>query len=257
MMENGLRSLRISSLIILLFMCAVIVNCHSNDRPKFKGKGDAIKAKDSGGSASECDTKIEFCPGEVGGTNSGGSSTSGSGSATSGGATSNSDDLGASGGSGTAGTTTGGTGEATGGSDTPSSCTDKCPILRFDNPGRCMNTFYFPDGSSGMRNLCLDNAGCKGDNCKIWCPGQPCDSGRHPEGCPQGVEAVFVAPDRTNYADACREGCEMRIHRNLPNKPHCNTDATWDHRQQHPECYACWDSQYNVCRYPGECGSPL
>ena len=92
-----------------------------------------------------------------------------------------------------------------------------------------------PSGSGTW--ACLDSAGCDGDLCRIWCPGEPCDTVAHPDGCPQGVEACWVDPSITDYEVACRSCCESRHHA-----------PTGE--------YACWDDTYNMCRYPGDCGTP-
>ncbi len=71
----------------------------------------------------------------------------------------------------------------------------------------------------------------------MWCPGEPCDTVRHPDGCPQGVESCFIDAHITNYEEACRACCESRHHA-----------PTGE--------YACWDATHNMCRYPGDCGLP-
>ncbi|MFW5739119.1 MAG: hypothetical protein ACOC1F_02000 [Myxococcota bacterium] len=74
--------------------------------------------------------------------------------------------------------------------------------------------------------------------CRIWCPGEPCDTTVHPDGCPQGVEACSVDPHFTSYEpEACKACCESRHHA-----------PTGE--------YACWDENF-LCRYPGDCGKPL
>lgn len=112
-----------------------------------------------------------------------------------------------------------------------------CPMA-YAAGGACMDppSPITPSGSGQW--ACLDNANCsKSGSCKIWCPGEPCDTTRHPEGCPNGVEACWVPPHITDYEEACRQCCNSRYH-----------SPTGE--------YACWDDNYNICRYPGECGRP-
>jgi len=109
-----------------------------------------------------------------------------------------------------------------------------CPMV-----GDCLDppSPYGPSGPGAWS--CLDNAGCQDSGqCRIWCPGEPCDSAVHPDGCPQGVETCYVDAHFTSYEEACRACCESRHHA-----------PTGE--------YACWDSAFNLCRYPGDCGKPL
>ncbi len=112
---------------------------------------------------------------------------------------------------------------------------DVCPMV-----DTCLEppSPYGPDGPGEWS--CLDNAGCQEDSgqCRIWCPGEPCDKSLHPEGCPQGVETCFVDASITNYEEACQACCESRFH-----------EPTGE--------FACWDAGLNLCRYPGDCGTPL
>lgn len=77
-----------------------------------------------------------------------------------------------------------------------------CPVEGscFDDPSP-----YSPSGSGTWQ--CLDNAGCSGGNCRIWCPFEPCprDNG---EGCVNNTEACYVPPGITDYEEACRTCCE-------------------------------------------------
>lgn len=116
---------------------------------------------------------------------------------------------------------------------------DVCPMV-----GTCLDppSPIGPNGP-GQTWACLDSAGCQeSGKCVIWCPGEPClyeDSG----GCPQGVESCLVDPrQHRTYEEACASCCENRFH-NRPGSP--------GHGK-----FACWDSQYNICRYPGDCGKP-
>jgi len=127
-------------------------------------------------------------------------------------------------------------GKVCGESDGQGGSCSRCPMVESEG-GACMDP-PSPIGPSGADSWsCLDNAGCtEGGSCRIWCPGEPCDMAAHPEGCPNGVEACWVPPDITDYEEACRQCCNGRYHA-----------PTGE--------YACWDNQYNVCRYPGECGT--
>ena len=112
-------------------------------------------------------------------------------------------------------------------------CTS-CPMV-----GTCLDppSPYGPSGPGSW--ACLDNAGCQDwGQCQIWCPGEPCDSNVHSDGCPQGVEACFVDPHVASYEEACKTCCESRHHA-----------PTGE--------YACWDGAFSLCRYPGDCGKPL
>lgn len=112
---------------------------------------------------------------------------------------------------------------------------ERCPMV-----GECLEP-PSPFGPSGPgRWSCLDSASCLEEDgvCRIWCPGEPCDMQLHPEGCPQGVEACFVDAGHLSYEDACKACCESRFH-----------EPTGE--------YACWDSAMSLCRYPGDCGTPL
>ncbi|HJL26406.1 MAG TPA: M1 family aminopeptidase, partial [Polyangiaceae bacterium LLY-WYZ-15_(1-7)] len=117
-------------------------------------------------------------------------------------------------------------------------CT-RCPMVESEG-GACMDppSPVGPDGP-GASWACLDSAGClEGSGlCRIWCPGEPCDMERHPDGCPQGVESCLVPAWVTDYEEACRMCCTSRRH-----------DPTGE--------FACWDDAYNLCRYPGDCGMP-
>ncbi len=106
---------------------------------------------------------------------------------------------------------------------------DLCPVV-----GTCLDppSPIGPDGP-GMIWECLDNAGCDGGSCKIWCPFEPCDTEKHPKGCPNNTEACWVPAWMDSYEEACKHCCESE-----------------------PQS-SCWDDAYNVCRYPGECGTPL
>jgi len=114
-------------------------------------------------------------------------------------------------------------------------CTD-CPVV-----GTCLDppSPIHPGGPDAGTWSCLDSAGCLEDDglCRMWCPGEPCDTERHPDGCPQGVEACYVDAHIADYEEACRTCCESRRH-----------DPTGE--------YACWDETYSMCRYPGDCGLP-
>lgn len=110
-----------------------------------------------------------------------------------------------------------------------------CPMV-----GECLDP-PSPYGPSGPGEWsCLDSASCnEGDGiCRIWCPGEPCNNEAHPDGCPQGVESCFVSAGFTSYEEACASCCESRYHA-----------PTGE--------YACWDSAFNLCRYPTDCGLPL
>ncbi|MCA9663501.1 MAG: hypothetical protein KC486_34545, partial [Myxococcales bacterium] len=104
-----------------------------------------------------------------------------------------------------------------------------CPMV-----GACLDppAPIGPNGP-GMTWECLDNAGCDGGSCKIWCPFEPCDAEKHPKGCPNNTEACWVPSWMESYEEACKHCCETE-----------------------PQS-SCWDEDYNVCRYPGECGTPL
>lgn len=109
-----------------------------------------------------------------------------------------------------------------------------CPMV-----GDCLDppSPYGPGGPGSWS--CLDNAGCEDSGvCRIWCPGEPCNEAEHPDGCPQGVEACFVSATFHSYEEACASCCESRYH-----------EPTGE--------YACWDSAFNLCRYPTDCGLPL
>lgn len=114
-------------------------------------------------------------------------------------------------------------------------CTD-CPVV-----GTCLDppSPIHPGGPGSGTWSCLDSASCLEESglCRMWCPGEPCDTVRHPDGCPQGVESCFIDAHITNYEEACRACCESRHHA-----------PTGE--------YACWDATYNMCRYPGDCGLP-
>ncbi len=116
---------------------------------------------------------------------------------------------------------------------------DRCP-MRADEGGACMDppSSIGPGGAGAW--ACLDNASCNagGRTCRIWCPGEPCDTDRHPDGCPQGVETCWVDASITDYEEACRQCCRSRHHA-----------PTGE--------FACWDDAYNICRYPGDCGMPF
>jgi hypothetical protein len=105
-----------------------------------------------------------------------------------------------------------------------------CPMV-----GSCLSppSPYGPGGKGSWS--CLDTAGClEGSGlCKIWCPFEPCDTQKHPNGCPNNTEACYVPAGTTSYEDACKSCCES-----APRN-------------------SCWDSAYSLCRYPGECGTPL
>lgn len=116
-------------------------------------------------------------------------------------------------------------------------CT-RCPMVASEG-GQCMDP-PSPIGPSGPGPWdCLDSAGCEdwGPVCRIWCPGEPCRTDLHPDGCPQGVETCYVDPSLTDYEEACRQCCESRYHEPLG-------------------LYACWDDTYNICRHPYDCGQP-
>lgn len=105
-----------------------------------------------------------------------------------------------------------------------------CPVV-----GSCLSP-PSPYGPSGPGTWsCLDNAGCLQNSglCKIWCPFEPCDTQKHPNGCPNNTEACYVPAGTTSYEEACKTCCES------------------------PPRNSCWDSTYSLCRYPGECGTPL
>lgn len=125
-------------------------------------------------------------------------------------------------------------GKVCGESDGQGGTCTACPM-----EGTCLDppSPYGPSGPGPWS--CLDNAGCQDwGQCRIWCPGEPCDSAVHPDGCPQGVETCFVDPHHASYEDACRACCESRHHA-----------PTGE--------YACWDEALSLCRYPGDCGKPL
>lgn len=125
-------------------------------------------------------------------------------------------------------------GKVCGESDGNGGTCEACPM-----EGTCLDppSPYGPSGPGAWS--CLDTAGCQDSGqCRIWCPGEPCDANVHPDGCPQGVETCFVDAHITSYEDACRACCESRHH--------APTGA-----------YACWDDSFNLCRYPGDCGKPL
>lgn len=114
-----------------------------------------------------------------------------------------------------------------------------CPMV-----GSCLDP-PSPRGPSPGQTpwSCLDNAGCNEEQgfCVVWCPSEEClyeDSG----GCPQNTESCVVPSWVTSYEQACQMCCESRYH-NRPGSP--------GHDQ-----YACWDSNINLCRYPGDCGKP-
>lgn len=101
-----------------------------------------------------------------------------------------------------------------------SGCSE-CPIVGscFDSPSK-----YHPDpNKSGWQ--CLDDAGCSGGNCKIWCPFEPCEK---PSGCSNNTEACYVPPGVTDYEEACRRCCES-----------APRNATWN-------------AQENFCAEPGQ-----
>ena len=112
--------------------------------------------------------------------------------------------------------------------DSPDGCTcgsgegcDTCPVVGscFDSPSE-----YHPDpNKSGWK--CLDNAGCSGGNCKIWCPFEPCEK---PEGCSNNTEVCYVSPGITDSEEACRTCCES------------------DPRN------AIWNEQGHFCEEPGQ-----
>lgn len=109
-----------------------------------------------------------------------------------------------------------------------------CPM-----EGSCLDppSPYGPGGPGSWS--CLDSAGCQDwGQCRIWCPGEPCDAAVHPDGCPQGVETCYVDPHFTSYEEACKACCESRHHA-----------PTGE--------YACWDDAFSLCRYPSDCGKPL
>lgn len=125
-------------------------------------------------------------------------------------------------------------GKVCGQSDGQGGTCTACPM-----EGSCLDppSPYGPGGPGAWS--CLDVASCQDSGqCRIWCPGEPCDSTVHPDGCPQGVETCFVDPSFTSYEEACRSCCESRHHA-----------PTGE--------YACWDESFNLCRYPGDCGKPL
>lgn len=116
-------------------------------------------------------------------------------------------------------------------------CT-RCPMQASEG-GLCLDP-PSPIGPSGPGQTwdCLDTASCQSwGQCRIWCPGEPCRTDLHPDGCPQGVETCYVDPHITDYEEACRQCCESRFH-----------NPTGQ--------YACWDNAYNICRYPTDCGQP-
>ncbi len=83
------------------------------------------------------------------------------------------------------------------------SCADpSCPVVGscFDSPSP-----YAPGGSGTWQ--CLDNAGCDGGNCRIWCPFEPCPR-EGGAGCVNNTEACWVNPSITDYDEACRVCCE-------------------------------------------------
>jgi hypothetical protein len=125
-------------------------------------------------------------------------------------------------------------GKVCGESDGQGGTCEQCPM-----EGTCLDppSPYGPGGPGSWS--CLDVAGCQDwGQCRIWCPGEPCDSVVHPDGCPQGVETCFVDPHITSYEEACKACCESRHHA-----------PTGE--------YACWDDAFSLCRYPGDCGKPL
>lgn len=129
------------------------------------------------------------------------------------------------------------TGRVCGESDGAGGTCSRCPMVESEG-GACMDP-PSPIGPGGPGPWsCLDSAGCTGGGCVIWCPGEPCDTERHPDGCPQGVESCFVEPGITDYEEACRTCCRARHHA-----------PTGE--------FACWDDAINVCRYPGDCGMPF
>lgn len=96
-----------------------------------------------------------------------------------------------------------------------------CPVEGscFDSPSK-----YHPDpNQSGWK--CLDNAGCSGGNCKIWCPFEPCQK---QSGCSNNTEACYVPPGITDYEAACKHCCES-----APRN-------------------AIWNAQDNYCEEPGQ-----
>jgi hypothetical protein len=121
-----------------------------------------------------------------------------------------------------------------------------------DNGGACKtcpmrNDFFCldppapvrPAGSGSGTWNCLDNATCSdGHNyrCRIWCPGEPCNTALHPDGCPV-VEACFVDPHPVDYEEACRQCCRTPSLRDPPNDKE-----------------GCWDDALNLCRHVGDCG---
>lgn len=82
-------------------------------------------------------------------------------------------------------------------------CADpSCPVVGscFDSPSP-----YAPGGSGTWQ--CLDNAGCDGGNCRIWCPFEPCPR-TDGTGCVNNTEACWVDPSISDYDEACRVCCE-------------------------------------------------
>jgi hypothetical protein len=137
-------------------------------------------------------------------------------------------------------------------------CNDVCQFVGSSLGGPSAE---HPNGNnSGW--LCSDNAGCNNDGtmCTAWCPSEDCDSMVHPEGCPQGIVeggSAWVPASESSYANACQTMCEMGVHKNLPGHPECNQNYSPQHKLDNPHCYACWDTTYHLCRYPGDCGKPM
>jgi hypothetical protein len=77
-----------------------------------------------------------------------------------------------------------------------------CPVVNscFDDPSP-----YSPSGSGTWQ--CLDNAGCDGGSCRIWCPFEPCPR-PDGQGCVNNTETCYVPPHITDYEEACRWCCE-------------------------------------------------